>query len=79
MSMQRTLTIGAIVIVILGLGIAIYLIFFTGGAGVTVAPAGSVTLPGAGQGTPVERATSTTSAPMNIPTAISARVATSKK
>lgn len=72
--MQRTLTIAAVVLVILGLGVAAYFYFFTGTADIAVAPAGSTSLPVAGQGTPVTEATTTTSLSPGTPTTISARL-----
>ena len=72
--MQRTLTIIAIVTVLAGAGIAAYFYFFTGAADIAVAPAGSTTLPVAGQGTPVTGATSTPSLSPGTPITVSARL-----
>ena len=72
--MQRTLTIIAIVTVLAGAGIAAYFYFFTGTADIAVAPAGSTTLPVAGQGTPVTGATSTPSLSPGTPITVSARL-----
>ena len=72
--MGRNLIIGAIVIVVLGLGVAVYVMFFSSDAGVAVAPAGSTSLPVAGQGAPFTGATSTASLPTNTPTTVSARL-----
>lgn len=57
--MQRTLTIAAIVIVVLGIGVWMYVAFFTGGATITTAP-GTTSLPIAGQ-------TATTTGTSNTP------------
>lgn len=53
--MRRTLIIGAVVIVVLGLGVWAYFAFFAGAPSVTTAPGGASGLPTAGQGatTPV--------------------------
>lgn len=48
--MQRTLTIAAIALIVLGFGVWAYFAFFTGGATITTAP-GSTSLPIAGQST----------------------------
>ncbi len=74
--MQRNLIIVAAAIVLVGVGIAVYFIFFAGSAGVTVAPAGSTSLPVAGQGTPVggDSASSTPQGPVGTPIAVSARL-----
>ncbi|MBI4065956.1 hypothetical protein HY412_02075 [Candidatus Kaiserbacteria bacterium] len=74
--MRRTLIIGAIGVVVIGLGMAVYFIFFAGSAGVTVAPSGSASLPVAGQGTSPtgEEQTSASSSPINMPVAVSARL-----
>jgi hypothetical protein len=48
--MRRTLIITGIVLLILGLGAVLYFLFFSSTPSVTVAPAGSVGLPIAGQG-----------------------------
>jgi hypothetical protein len=49
--MRRAFIIIAIVVALLGIGAVVYVFFFTGSPGVTVAPTGSVNLPSAGQGT----------------------------
>ncbi|MCX6787022.1 MAG: hypothetical protein NTY93_00650 [Candidatus Kaiserbacteria bacterium] len=48
--MRRAFTIIAIILVIIGIGAAVYFYFFANKASVTVAPTGSVSLPVAGQG-----------------------------
>jgi len=47
--MRRALIIIAIILVLLGIGVAIYFLFFARTAGIVVAPTGSVSLPVAGQ------------------------------
>ena len=47
--MHRTLIITAIILVLLGIGVATYFLFFARTAGIVVAPTGSVSLPVAGQ------------------------------
>ena len=71
--MRRYLIIAAIVMVLAGVGAAVYFIFFTGSASVTVAPDGT-SLPVAEQGSaPGE--TGTTIAPVvNAPVSVSARL-----
>lgn len=63
--MRRTLIIAAIVLVILGLGVGAYFLFFAGTPSVTVAPPGSAGLPVAGQATPGTAGGAATS---NVPT-----------
>ncbi len=71
--MHRSLIISLVVLVLIGVGAAVYFIFFTGSAGVTVAPDGT-SLPVAGSGSaPGE--TETTIAPVvNAPVSVSARL-----
>ncbi len=72
--MRRTLIILAIAVLVLGLGAGAYF-FFAGTARVTVAPAGSVSFPVAGQEAPsAGAATGTSSAPINSPVTVSARL-----
>lgn len=72
--MRRILTIAAIVIVLLGLGVAAYFYFFPGTASITTTP-GTTSLPVAGQGTPFPTETAgTTTTPTNTPTVVSARL-----
>ena len=52
--MHRTLTtVAATVVVLLGIGLVVYFVFFAGSAGVTVAPNGNTNLPIVGQNTTV--------------------------
>lgn len=62
--------------VAVAIGVAVYLIFFAGSAGVTVAPGEGANFPVAGQGAPVsgEQSTSTTQGPVGTPIAVSARL-----
>lgn len=71
--MRRYIIIAAIVMVLAGVGAAVYFIFFTGSAGVTVAPEGT-SLPMAGQGAPSAETMSTSNAPVGAPVAVSARL-----
>lgn len=72
--MRRNLIIAAIAVVVIGVGVAVYFIFFTGGTpGVTTTP--GTGLPTAGQGVPP--ITTTPAAPAAVPgapTAVSARL-----
>lgn len=72
--MRRYLIIAAIVIVVLGLGAAVYFMFFSGAPGVAVAPEGSTGLPTAGQGTPNTGTTGASSISAGTPVAVSARL-----
>ena len=59
--MQRTIIIAAIAIAVLGLGVFVYFYFFTSSPGVTVTPAGTTSLPLAGQTpTPTSNTSGTT-------------------
>ncbi len=71
--MRRYIIIAAIVIAVLGIGTAAYFYFFAGPA-VTVAPTGDTSLPVAGQETSVTGETRTTTAPVNAPVSVSARL-----
>lgn len=71
--MRRYLIIAAIVMVLAGVGAAVYFIFFTGSAGVAVAPEGAG-LPMAGQGAPGTETTGASNAPASAPIAVSARL-----
>ncbi len=74
--MRRTLTIAAIVIVLLGLGVGAYFYFSASTPSITVAPAGSVSFPSAGQsGTSATSATTpAASAVPEAPVAVSTRL-----
>ena len=76
--MRRTLIIGATVIVLVGVGVAVYFIFFASSSGVMVAPSGSTSFPVAGQGASTgageEPASSTPQGPVGTPIAVSARL-----
>lgn len=75
--MRRSSIIAAIVIVLVGIGTFVYFTYFTGSAGIAVAPAGSTSLPVAGQGTSLSGGTatglSTTTSP-GVPIAVGARL-----
>lgn len=71
--MRRYLIIAAIVMVLAGVVAAVYFIFFTGSAGVAVAPEGAG-LPMAGQGAPGTETTGASNAPASAPIAVSARL-----
>lgn len=71
--MKRYLIITAIVMVLAGVGAAVYFIFFTGSADVTVAPEGT-SLPVAERGAPSTETTGTSNAPAGAPVAVSARL-----
>ena len=68
--MRRTLIITGIVVVIIGVGVAIYFLFFAKPA-VTVP---NTTLPSAGQGTPPSGSTSSATTPQSGPKAVTARL-----
>lgn len=78
--MNRTTLIALVVVAIIALGGAVYFLFFTGSPSVTVAPAGSASLPVAGK-TPAQTSTNgsgngtggTNSVP-NAPVAVTARL-----
>lgn len=72
--MRRYLTIAAIVLVILGIGVAAYFYFFAGStAGITTAPGTGANFPPAGQSTPPSTSLGAPAVP-GAPTAISARL-----
>ena len=71
--MRRYLIIAAIVMVLVGVGAAVYFIFFTGSAGVTVAPDGT-SLPVAGQGSAPGEMGTTIAPVVNAPVSVSARL-----
>lgn len=73
-AMRRNVLIAALVIVVLGLLVLAYFMFFTGSPGVAVAPTGSAELPVAGQGAPDTPQTTTPTAPTGSPTVVSARL-----
>ena len=74
-NMRRTLIIAAIALVILGLGVAAYFYFFTGSAGVAVAPSGTANLPTAGEGAlPTIGNSATPNAVPGTPVAVSSRL-----
>ncbi len=74
--MRRTLTIYAIVIVLLGLGTFADFYFFTSSQRITVAPTGSVSLPSAGKGSlpTTSGTTNASSALLEAPVVVSARL-----
>lgn len=76
--MRRNLIIAAVVIVVLGLGAALYFLFFTGSASVTTAPGTVSTLPVAGPGaTPSgggEGTQTTSTIATGVPTSVGARL-----
>ena len=73
--MRRPLIIIAAIVLIVGGGIAAYFYFFTGSPGITVAPAGSVSLPTAGQGAvPTLGQAPTSGIAAGLPVSISARL-----
>lgn len=61
--MRRYLIIGAVVIVLLGLGVVTYFYFFNGAPKIAVTPTGSSSLPVAGEGAPIPNTTPTTTSP----------------
>ncbi len=71
--MRRTLTIGAIVVVLGGLGVWVYFSFFQPQASIIVAPTGTTSLPGAEQTTLVSEVTMTAS-PTTVIAATGARL-----
>ena len=48
--MRRTFIIASVVIILAGVGVVVYFIFFAGSSGITVMPIGSTSFPVAGQG-----------------------------
>src|ERR1019366_5495527 len=73
--MQRNLIIIAAVIVLLGLGVVAYLIYFKNAPSITVAPTASSNLPIAGQGVPPSTSQTTTSfSPTGTPVTAPARL-----
>ena len=73
--MRRILTIGSVVIVLLGLGVAAYFYFFAGSASVVVAPSGSAGLPTAGPGAALSGETEGASGALpDAPLPVSARL-----
>ena len=74
MSMRRYLIIGAIVIVLLGVGAVAYLYFANRSPSVAVAPAGNTTLPIVGQETPATTNSASPSPTTSSPTSVSARL-----
>lgn len=74
--MRRYFIIAAVALILIGVGVAVYFFFFTGSASVTVAPAGSATLPTAGKNPPPTTGTAdnTPSLASGTPTSVSARL-----